>query len=97
MQRIASNVTRGGGIGLANRYSFPMVQQFVDDVILVSEEEIAAAIAALYRLEQIVCEGAAAVGLAALMAGRSSAATSRQSATHRSLAFRPRRARASAS
>ena len=64
----------GGGIGLANRYSFPMVQQFVDDVILVSEQEIAAAIAALYLQEQIVCEGAAAVGVAALMAGRLPAA-----------------------
>jgi threonine dehydratase len=59
-----------GGIGLANRYSFPMVQQFVDDVVLVSEQEIAAAIAAVYLQEQIVCEGAAAVGVAALMAGR---------------------------
>jgi threonine dehydratase len=60
----------GGGIGLANRYSFAMVRRLVDEVALVSEAEIAAAIAQLYRLEQIVCEGAAAVGLAALMAGR---------------------------
>jgi threonine dehydratase len=64
----------GGGIGLANRYSFALVQQVVDDVVLVSEEEIAAAIAALYLQEQIVCEGAAAVGVAALLAGRLPAA-----------------------
>jgi threonine dehydratase len=60
----------GGGIGLANRYSFAMVRRLVDEVVLVAETEIAAAITQLYRLEQIVCEGAAAVGLAALMAGR---------------------------
>ncbi len=60
----------GGGIGLANRFTFRMVRSLVDEVVLVSEAEIAAAIAAFYRREQIVTEGAGAVGLAALMAGR---------------------------
>jgi threonine dehydratase len=60
----------GGGIGLSNRYSLRMVRDLVDEVVLVSEPAIAAAIAAFYRREQIVCEGAAAVCLAALMAGR---------------------------
>lgn len=68
MESLADSL--GGGIGLANRYSFALVRRLVDDVVLVSEAEIAGAIAALYRQEQIVCEGAAAVGLAALMAGR---------------------------
>jgi threonine dehydratase len=68
MESLADSL--GGGIGLTNHYSFALVRRLVDDVVLVSEAEIAAAIAALYRHEQIVCEGAAAVGLAALMAGR---------------------------
>jgi threonine dehydratase len=57
----------GGGIGLANRHTFGLVRALVDDIVLVSEAEIAAAVAAFYRQEQIVCEGAAAVGLAALL------------------------------
>jgi threonine dehydratase len=60
----------GGGIGLANRYTFSMARDLVDQVVLVSEADIADAIAAFYRLEQIVCEGAAAVGLAALLSGQ---------------------------
>lgn len=68
MESLADSL--GGGIGLANRHSFALVRELVDDVVLVCEADIAAAIAALYRLEQIVVEGAAAVGLAALMTGR---------------------------
>ncbi|MDX1664082.1 MAG: hydroxyectoine utilization dehydratase EutB [Candidatus Promineifilaceae bacterium] len=58
-----------GGIGLDNRYTFQLVQQYVDDVILVSEEQIAAAMAFLLFEERLVVEGAGAVGVAALLAG----------------------------
>jgi len=64
----------GGGIGLDNRHSFRLVCDLVDRVLLVSEASIAAALRALYRQEQIVCEGAAAVGLAALLTGQLDAA-----------------------
>ncbi len=60
----------GGGIGLDNRYSFALVRDLVDQVLLVSEDAIAEALRRLYRQEQIVCEGAAAVGLAALLSGQ---------------------------
>ena len=60
----------GGGIGLDNRYTFPMVRALVDDTVLVSEEEIAAAIGHAYREEQVVIEGAGAVGIAALLSAR---------------------------
>ncbi len=60
----------GGGIGLDNRYTFKMAQTLVDDVVLVSEEEIAGAIRHAYNTEQIVIEGSGAVGIAALLAGR---------------------------
>ena len=60
----------GGGIGLDNRYTFRMAQTLVDDSVLVSEEEIAAAIRHAYATEQIVVEGSGAVGIAALLAGR---------------------------
>ena len=59
-----------GGIGLDNRYTFRMVRQLVDDVVLVTEEEIASGI--LFALEQhhLGVEGGGAVGIAALLCGR---------------------------
>lgn len=59
----------GGGVGLSNRYSFAMVRDLVDDVVLVSEARIGDAIRFAYRHEQQVVEGAGAVGIAALSAG----------------------------
>ncbi|MBL4916904.1 hydroxyectoine utilization dehydratase EutB [Szabonella alba] len=60
----------GGGIGMENRHSFAMVQALVDEVILVSEAEIAAGIRFLYLAEGATVEGAAAVGVAAMLGGR---------------------------
>jgi threonine dehydratase len=59
-----------GGIGLENRYTFAMVQRFVDEVALVSEQAIAAAMAHAVREERVVVEGGGAVGIAALLAGK---------------------------
>ena len=56
-----------GGIGLDNKYTFRMVQKYVDDVILLSEKEIAESMAfALYK-ENLIVEGGGAVGIAALL------------------------------
>jgi threonine dehydratase len=60
----------GGGIGLDNALTFAMVRALVDEVVLVSEAEIAEAVRAAYREHGEVIEGAAAVGLAALAAGK---------------------------
>lgn len=60
----------GGGIGLDNRHTFAMVRDLVDDIVLVDEAEIADAIRFAYREEAQVVEGAGAVGIAALLAGR---------------------------
>jgi threonine dehydratase len=56
-----------GGIGLANKYTFRMVQQYVDETVLVSEEEIAAGMAFALEEHHQVIEGGAAVGIAALL------------------------------
>jgi threonine dehydratase len=56
----------GGGIGLANRHTLEMTRRYVDEIVLVSEAEIAAAIRTAYFEEGEVIEGAAAVGIAAL-------------------------------
>jgi threonine dehydratase len=60
----------GGGIGLDNRFTFPMVRDLVDDLLLVDEDEIALAIRHAYWQERQVIEGSGAVGIAALLAGR---------------------------
>ncbi|UWQ60653.1 hydroxyectoine utilization dehydratase EutB (plasmid) [Leisingera caerulea] len=60
----------GGGIGLDNAYTFEMTKAFVDDVVLVSEAEIAAAIRHAYFEERQVIEGSGSVGIAALLAGK---------------------------
>jgi threonine dehydratase len=60
----------GGGIGLDNRYTFALVRELVDEVVLVSEDQIAAAMAHCYWREQQIVEGAGAVGIAALLAGK---------------------------
>jgi threonine dehydratase len=59
-----------GGIGLENQYTFDLVRQLVDEVVLVSEEEIARGMRFLLREEHVVAEGAGAVGIAALLANK---------------------------
>jgi threonine dehydratase len=60
----------GGGIGLDNRYTFALARDLVDETVLVSEAEIVAAMAHCYWREQQIVEGAAAVGIAALLTGK---------------------------
>lgn len=60
----------GGGIGLENRLTFSMCQTLLDDVILVTEDEIAHGIRHAYLHEREVIEGAGAVGVAALLANK---------------------------
>ena len=60
----------GGGIGLDNRLTFAMTRDLVDDTILVSEQEIAAAIRHIYWQERQIVEGSGSVGVAALLAGK---------------------------
>lgn len=59
----------GGGIGLDNRWTFDLVRDLVDATLTVTEEQIARAMAHLFRAEQQVVEGAGAVGVAALLEG----------------------------
>lgn len=60
----------GGGIGLANRYTFAMARDLVDEVVLLDEAEIAEAVRHAYWREQEVVEGAGAVGIGAILAGK---------------------------
>ena len=60
----------GGGIGLNNRLSFAMCRDLLDEIVLVSEDEIYHAMQVLYYEDRIVAEGACVVGLAAVLNGK---------------------------
>ncbi|WHO75617.1 hydroxyectoine utilization dehydratase EutB [Rhizobium sp. BT03] len=60
----------GGGIGLDNRVTFAMCSALLDDVILLTETEIAAGMRHAYAAEGEILEGAGAVGIAALLVGK---------------------------
>ena len=60
----------GGGIGLDNQYTFAIVRGYVDEILLLDEDEIAAGIRHAYFNEQAVIEGGGSVGIAALLAGK---------------------------
>lgn len=56
-----------GGIGLDNDHSFEMVRDLVDELVLVSEDEIAEAMAEAVIEERMILEGAGATPIAALL------------------------------
>jgi threonine dehydratase len=50
--------------------TFPLIEEYVDDIVIVEEEEIARAVLMLLERERTVVEGAGATPLAALVSGR---------------------------
>jgi threonine dehydratase len=58
----------------ADSMTFPLVQQVVDEVVIVSEAELRAAMRAMAAEEHLIVEGAAAVAVAALSASQLTAA-----------------------
>ncbi|NIP59247.1 MAG: pyridoxal-phosphate dependent enzyme, partial [Gemmatimonadetes bacterium] len=70
--KIESTETIADGIAVkrVGDLTFPLIREYVDDVVVVTEEEIASAILLLLEREKTVAEGAGAVPLAAVMKGR---------------------------
>jgi len=67
--RESGQATIADGIGVKSpgALALPLIRERVDDVLLVSEDDIEQAILMLLEIEKTVVEGAGAVGLAALM------------------------------
>ncbi len=65
-----STIADGIAVRKPGRDTFEMVQRYVDEIVTVDEEEIAAAILAMLEREKSVVEGGGAVGLAALLNGK---------------------------
>lgn len=60
----------GGGVGEQNQYTFAMVRDLVDEIVLLTEAEIAAGIRHAYWEERQILEGGGAVGIAAILSGK---------------------------
>jgi threonine dehydratase len=60
----------GGGLGVSNTFTFDLVRRLADETVLVSEDEIAEAMAFALREQHLVVEGGGAVGIAALLSGK---------------------------
>ncbi len=63
----ASTLADGIAVKRAGELTFEHVRRYVDEIVTVSEEEIASAILYLLEKEKTVVEGAGAVGVAALL------------------------------
>lgn len=57
----------GGSVGLANKYTYPIVRDFMDRYVLVSEESLPSALRLLFETEGLVTEGGSAVVISALL------------------------------
>jgi threonine dehydratase len=61
-----STIAEGIAVATVGSHTFPIVQKYVDDIVMVTEEEIANAVLLLLEQEKTLVEGAGAVGFAAL-------------------------------
>lgn len=66
----AETLADGIAVKRIGERTYPLIQEYVDDIVTVGEEEIATAILRLLEREKTVVEGAGAVPLAALMTGK---------------------------
>lgn len=64
------SIADGISVKKIGKRNFEMIRECVDDIVLVDEEQIAAAVLMLLERKKVLAEGAGAVPLAALMSGR---------------------------
>ena len=65
-----ATVADGISVGTPGEITLPMVSLYVDDMVLVQEEEITQAMLLLLERGKLLVEGAGAVGLAAVLGGK---------------------------
>ena len=56
-----------GGIGFDNQYTLPMVEQFTDEHLLISEEAIKDGMSYIFEKQRLIVEGAGALAVGALI------------------------------
>lgn len=65
--RQAATVADGIAVGIPGELTIPLVKRYVDDMVVVEEEEITQAMMLLLERSKLLVEGAGAVGLAAVL------------------------------
>ena len=68
--RSANTICDGIAVKRPGDFTLPLVERYVDEVVTVSDDEVAQAMVLLLERSKLVVEGAGAVAVAALMAGR---------------------------
>ena len=63
-------IADGIAVKVPSEFTMPLLEDLLDDIVDVSDEEISEAIVLLLERAKLVVEGAGAVGVAALLAGR---------------------------
>lgn len=62
-----TTIADGIAVGRPGGHTFPVIQKYVDEIVTVTEDEIAQAVLVLLESEKIVTEGSGAAGVAALL------------------------------
>jgi threonine dehydratase len=73
--RSANTICDGIAVKRPGDFTLPLVERYVDEVVTVSDDEVAEAMVMLLERAKVVVEGAGAVAVAALMQGRVAAPT----------------------
>jgi threonine dehydratase len=68
--RSANTICDGIAVKRPGDFTLPLVERYVDEVVTVSDDEVAEAMVMLLERAKVVVEGAGAVAVAALMQGR---------------------------
>jgi len=68
--RSANTICDGIAVKRPGEYTLPLVERYLDQVVTVSDDEAAQAMVLLLERSKLVVEGAGAVAVAALMAGK---------------------------
>jgi threonine dehydratase len=63
-------IADGIAVKIPSDFTMPLLEELLDDIVTVTDEEISEAIVLLLERAKLVVEGAGAVGVAALLAGR---------------------------
>ena len=65
-----NTIADGIAIKSPGNITYPIIKKYIDDIVLVNDEEVANAILMLLERSKLVTEGAGAVSLAALLSGK---------------------------
>lgn len=78
---IVATIADGIAVKGSGEFTLPLLKKYVDDIITVSDEDIADAISYLLQKRKVLAEGAGAAGLAAILSGKVKVSSNEKIAT----------------